>query len=70
MGEAILVLYLAGTGMTFKPVRVTFPSMEICQQNAERERKRGHKAFCRSRDWSPAFDCASCNDLSKPRRVG
>ena len=56
--EAILILYLAGTGMTAKPLRVAFPSMEVCQMNAERERARGHKARC----WQPfrLGPCANC----------
>ena len=66
MNEAILILYLAGTGMTAKPVRVTFPTMEVCEANAERERRRGHKTFCQRRDWIRAFECANCNELEKP----
>lgn len=69
MTEAVLILYLAGTGMSFEPVRVTFPTMEVCQANAERERKRGHKAFCRWRDRPPGL-CPICTDLDKPLRVG
>ena len=47
MGEAILIIYLAGTGMTFEPVRTTFPSMTRCQAHAASARQRGHSATCR-----------------------
>ena len=39
MTAAALSLYLAGTGMTAKLLRIEFPSMKVCQQNAERERR-------------------------------
>jgi hypothetical protein len=59
MNEVVLILYLAGSGMTAKPVRVPFPTMQACQENAERERQRGHKARC----WQRFEDrpCARCN---------
>lgn len=59
MGEAILILYLAGTGMTMQPLNVRLPTMAACQENAERERNRGHKAWCLRR--SGVLPCASCN---------
>ena len=59
MNEAILILYLAGTGMAMQPLNVRFPTMAACQENAERERRRGHKAFC-LRPESRGFECASC----------
>lgn len=34
--ETRLILYLAGSGMTEKPVRVTFPTMQACPENADR----------------------------------
>ena len=58
MNEAILVLYLAGTGMTMQPLNVRLPSMATCQENAERERQRGHKAYCLRR--SGVLPCANC----------
>lgn len=64
--ETILNLYLAGTGMTFEPVRVPFPSFEVCLQNVERERARGHKAWCsKENDFGP-IQCANCNGLDTP----
>ena len=43
MNAAALILYLAGTGKTAKLLRIEFPSMKVCQQNAERAR--GRKAW-------------------------
>lgn len=59
MNEALLILYLAGTGMTAQPVRVEYPTMEKCRQMAERERARGHMARCLSLG-SEIRICANC----------
>ena len=58
MEAVTLVLWLAGTGMTFKPVRVELPTMERCIAIADRARARGHKARCLSDDRIRPFACS------------
>ncbi len=45
MESAILVLFLSGTAPQAR-LNIDFDSMAACQQVAERERTRGHKAYC------------------------
>ena len=64
--EALLIVYLAGTGITMKPLNVPISTMEVCQQIVNQQRSRGHKAFCQSRHMGDAFQCANCNGLGTP----
>ena len=46
MLEIVLILYLAHTGPTVRPINVRYAEMQTCQAVAERARQRGHKAYC------------------------
>jgi hypothetical protein len=64
MDAAVLIIWLAGSGMTAKPVRVEYPSMEKCLKMADYQRARGNKARCNS---SPRIEiCANCGAPAKP----
>ena len=60
MGEAVLMVWLAGTGMTFKPINVAFPTRAACEVNAGKARARGHKATCRPKYFFDIRPCATC----------
>jgi hypothetical protein len=64
MEPVTLILWLAGTGMTFKPVWVETPSMERCVTLADTARGRGHKARCLS--GFKVRPCANCGAPSGP----
>ena len=54
--EALLILYLAGS--TAPPLNVHLPTMEACQERAEKARQAGHKTMCIRR--SGVLECADC----------
>ena len=47
MPEAVLILWLAGSGITFKPLNVQLRSMPACWAVVESIEARGHTATCR-----------------------
>jgi hypothetical protein len=59
MDVAVLIIWIAGTGMTFDPVRVEYPSMEQCLRVAAYQRGRGNAARCISTG-SDIRICANC----------